>query len=133
MGEFDLCGPLPRGVTLLEASAGTGKTYTIAALAARYVAIGTPLEQMLLITFTRSATSELRDRVRERLVHYEQQLTRLVGGEPRSEELRSATRSPASSRSSDARGTKRRRGQCGAGLRKPCAPKSSRASGAAGS
>ena len=32
---FDVCGPLPTGVTVLEASAGTGKTYTIAALAAR--------------------------------------------------------------------------------------------------
>ena len=30
----------PTGVTVLEASAGTGKTYTIAALAARYVAEG---------------------------------------------------------------------------------------------
>ena len=66
--EFDLCGPLPTGVTVLEASAGTGKTYTIAALAARYVAEGTPLERLLLITFTRMATGELRDRVRERLV-----------------------------------------------------------------
>ena len=37
---FDVCGPLPTGVTVLEASAGTGKTYTIAALAARYVAEG---------------------------------------------------------------------------------------------
>ena len=41
---FDVCGPLPTGVTVLEASAGTGKTYTIAALAARYVAEGTPLD-----------------------------------------------------------------------------------------
>ena len=38
---FDVCGPLPTGVTVLEASAGTGKTWTIAALAARYVAEGT--------------------------------------------------------------------------------------------
>ena len=37
---FDVCGPLPTGTTVLEASAGTGKTYTIAALAARYVAEG---------------------------------------------------------------------------------------------
>jgi exodeoxyribonuclease V beta subunit len=37
---FDICGPLPHGVTVLEASAGTGKTYTIAALATRYVAEG---------------------------------------------------------------------------------------------
>ena len=41
---FDVCGPLPTGVTVLEASAGTGKTFTIAALAARYVAEGTPLD-----------------------------------------------------------------------------------------
>ena len=40
---FDVCGPLPTGVTVLEASAGTGKTFTIAALAARYVAEGVPL------------------------------------------------------------------------------------------
>ena len=65
---FDICGPLPSGITVLEASAGTGKTYTIAALAARYVAEGTPLDQLLLVTFTRMATGELRDRVRERLV-----------------------------------------------------------------
>ena len=37
---FDVCGPLPTGTTVLEASAGTGKTFTIAALAARYVAEG---------------------------------------------------------------------------------------------
>ena len=44
--SFDVCGPLPTGVTVLEASAGTGKTFTIAALAARYVAEGIPLEQI---------------------------------------------------------------------------------------
>ena len=65
--EFDLAGPLPRGVTVLEASAGTGKTYAIATLAARYVADGLPLECLLLVTFTRMATGELRERVRERL------------------------------------------------------------------
>ena len=30
LADFDLCGPLPSGTTVLEASAGTGKTYTIA-------------------------------------------------------------------------------------------------------
>src|SRR5581483_2928766 len=78
--EFDLCGPLPSGVTVLEASAGTGKTYAIAALAARYVADGTPLDRLLLITFTRIATGELRDRVRERLVGCEQQLSSILAG-----------------------------------------------------
>jgi exodeoxyribonuclease V beta subunit len=79
---FDVCGPLPSGVTVLEASAGTGKTYTIAALAARYVADGVPLEQLLLVTFTRMATGELRDRVRERLVATEQALDAVLMGAP---------------------------------------------------
>ena len=80
--EFDVCGPLPTGVTVLEASAGTGKTYTIAALAARYVAEGMPLEQLLLVTFTRIATGELRERVRERLVGCEQALAAILAGAP---------------------------------------------------
>jgi superfamily I DNA/RNA helicase len=53
---FELCGPLPEGVTVLEASAGTGKTFALAALAARYVADGLPLERLLLVSFTRMAT-----------------------------------------------------------------------------
>ena len=36
------CAAAAAGVTVLEASAGTGKTYTIAALAARFIAEGTP-------------------------------------------------------------------------------------------
>ena len=44
---FDVCGELPRGITVLEASAGTGKTYANAALAARYVADGVPLAELL--------------------------------------------------------------------------------------
>jgi exodeoxyribonuclease V beta subunit len=80
--EFDVCGPLPSGVTVLEASAGTGKTYTIAALAARYVAEGVPLERLLLVTFTRIATGELRERVRERLLNVEQGLSRALDSVP---------------------------------------------------
>ena len=38
--DFDLLGPLPSGTTVLEASAGTGKTYAIVGLATRYVADG---------------------------------------------------------------------------------------------
>ena len=84
---FDPCGELPRGVTVLEASAGTGKTYTIAALTARYVAEGIPLERLLLVTFTRIATGELRERVRERLVSVERGLARrLAGAEPPEDE-----------------------------------------------
>ena len=66
---FDPLGELPElGETvLLEASAGTGKTWTIGTLVARYVAAGVPLERMLVITFGRAASQEMRERVRERL------------------------------------------------------------------
>jgi exodeoxyribonuclease V beta subunit len=79
---FELTGPLPEGVTVLEASAGTGKTFTIAALAARFIAEGRQLHELLLVTFTRMATGELRERVRERLVSTEQALTRFLDGAP---------------------------------------------------
>ena len=69
---FDLCDELPSGTTVLEASAGTGKTYTIAALTVRAIAEGAvELGQLLLVTFGRMATNELRLRVRERLVSVE--------------------------------------------------------------
>ncbi|NUS50805.1 MAG: UvrD-helicase domain-containing protein, partial [Nocardioidaceae bacterium] len=72
---FDICGPLPTGTTLLEASAGTGKTWTIGALVARYVAEGEArLEQMLVVTFGRAASQELRERVRAQLVEAERAL-----------------------------------------------------------
>ena len=66
---YDLCGPLPSGTTLLEASAGTGKTFTVGALVTRYVAEGRArLDELLVITFGRAASQELRERVRHQLV-----------------------------------------------------------------
>jgi exodeoxyribonuclease V beta subunit len=70
-GRFDLLDPLPEGplTTVLEASAGTGKTYALAGLVTRYVAEGRALlDDMLLITFSRAASQELRERVRDQLV-----------------------------------------------------------------
>ena len=70
-GSFDLLAPLPEGptTTVLEASAGTGKTYALAALVTRYLAEGRAvLDDMLLITFSRAASQELRERVRDQLV-----------------------------------------------------------------
>ena len=75
MQPFDLHGDLPTGTTLLEASAGTGKTFAVGALVTRYVAEGhATLEQMLVITFGRAASQELRERVREQLVEAERAL-----------------------------------------------------------
>ena len=60
--------PLPGDTWVLEASAGTGKTYQIATLVLRLVAeSGIPIDRILAITFTDAATAELRDRVRRRL------------------------------------------------------------------
>ncbi|MFW6598458.1 UvrD-helicase domain-containing protein [Propionibacteriaceae bacterium Y2011] len=76
--RFDVLGPLPSGTTVLEASAGTGKTYAIAALATRYLAEGVPLESIMIVTFSRAATGELRVRVRSRLVETERALTAMI-------------------------------------------------------
>ena len=75
MKPFDIRDPLPIGTTILEASAGTGKTYTVGALVTRYVAEGrATLEQMLVVTFGRVASLELRQRVRGQLVAAERGL-----------------------------------------------------------
>ncbi|HQY82561.1 MAG TPA: UvrD-helicase domain-containing protein, partial [Thermomonas sp.] len=56
------------GVRLVEASAGTGKTYTLATLVTRLVVErGLRIGQILAVTFTDAATQELRKRIRERL------------------------------------------------------------------
>jgi len=78
--DFDPLADLPRGVTVLEASAGTGKTYTIEGLAARYVAERFPLRRLLVVTFTRAATAELRDRVRTRMVRVAEHLGAVLDG-----------------------------------------------------
>lgn len=56
------------GLNLIEANAGTGKTWTIAALYLRLLLEAQrSVESILVVTFTDAATAELRDRVRRRL------------------------------------------------------------------
>jgi exodeoxyribonuclease V beta subunit len=65
---FSPLGPLPNGRVAIEASAGTGKTYALAGLVVRYVAeADVSIDKLLIVTFTRAAAAELRDRVRSRL------------------------------------------------------------------
>jgi exodeoxyribonuclease V beta subunit len=76
MQSLALSLPL-RGSQLIEASAGTGKTFTISALYVRLVlghggpdnGFGRPLlpPEILVVTFTDAATQELRERIRTRL------------------------------------------------------------------
>ncbi len=59
---------LQPGITLLEASAGTGKTFRIAHTVLRLVAEeDLSIGAIVVVTFTEAATGELRDRVRKRL------------------------------------------------------------------
>jgi exodeoxyribonuclease V beta subunit len=53
---------------LIEASAGTGKTYAIAALYLRLILEqGLSVQQILVVTYTKAATAELKDRIRGRI------------------------------------------------------------------
>ena len=68
---------------LIEASAGTGKTWTIAALYLRLLLEGEnppAVEEILVATFTEAAARELRERLRVRLAEAERELQRIRGG-----------------------------------------------------
>jgi len=66
--EFDPTAALPDRPLLLEASAGTGKTHQLTSLVLRLVAEhDMALPRLLVVTFTRAAAAELRERIRTRL------------------------------------------------------------------
>jgi exodeoxyribonuclease V beta subunit len=59
--------PLDRP-TVIEASAGTGKTYTLEHLVVEILlTTGTPIQRILVVTFTEKATRDLRARLRSKL------------------------------------------------------------------
>ena len=60
--------PLDNGVRLLEASAGTGKTFALAHLSLRLITeAAMPLDSLLVVTFTDAAAAELQSRIGRRL------------------------------------------------------------------
>lgn len=66
---------IEKGINLIEASAGTGKTYTIAMLVLRAITENEiDIERILIVTFTKAAAKELSARVRARLVEAKQLL-----------------------------------------------------------
>lgn len=68
MNTFTVCSVSLRGRTLVDASAGTGKTFAITTLYVRLLLErGLRVDQVLVVTFTEAATAELRTRIRERL------------------------------------------------------------------
>ncbi len=70
------------GLNLIEASAGTGKTWTIGGLYCRLVVeAGLHVGQILVVTYTKAATAELRERIRARLA----EMLAALEGEPADE------------------------------------------------
>ncbi len=68
MKSFDLNQTALQDSNLIEASAGTGKTYTLAGLYLRLILEQQlNVDQILVVTYTRAATQELRDRLRQKL------------------------------------------------------------------
>ncbi len=66
---LELAAPRPAGLLAVDASAGTGKTYALVALAGRALAVGeVTTDELLVVTFMRAAAAELRDRLRRGLV-----------------------------------------------------------------
>jgi exodeoxyribonuclease V beta subunit len=63
--DFDAATVPLQGSNLIEASAGTGKTYSIAILVLRLVLEkAVPVKEILMVTFTRAAVAELEERIR---------------------------------------------------------------------
>ena len=91
-----------QGRHLIEASAGTGKTHTLTDLYLRLVVeAGRAVEQILVVTFTKAATAEMKARIRRRLLQAHDEFhrrlsarrcggTRLVGRRRRPRPVRSA-------------------------------------------
>lgn len=68
-GDFKLLDDPLRGRTLIEASAGTGKTYSLEHIVLRLVVErGIAIGRVLVVTFTKAATAELKSRIRGKLL-----------------------------------------------------------------
>jgi exodeoxyribonuclease V beta subunit len=71
------------GINLIEASAGTGKTYTIENLFLRLILEKQlQVDQILVVTFTNAATEELKDRIRSKLLQAEKAFTQGSAKDP---------------------------------------------------
>ncbi|MCK4839627.1 MAG: UvrD-helicase domain-containing protein, partial [Desulfobulbaceae bacterium] len=67
--EFTIKAAPLAGVMLIDASAGTGKTYTISALVVRLLLEkGLTIDQILVVTYTEAAVDDLKTRVRQKII-----------------------------------------------------------------
>jgi exodeoxyribonuclease V beta subunit len=81
--EFQLLESPLEGTNLIEASAGTGKTYTITGLFLRLLLEKNfAVKQILVVTFTEAATQELKDRIRRSVREALEAFSRGAGDDP---------------------------------------------------
>lgn len=67
MKNFDLFAPPLNGSHIIEASAGTGKTFSIEGLYLHFLIQGMEVRQILVVTYTEAATAELRERIHSKI------------------------------------------------------------------
>ncbi|MDA8383975.1 MAG: exodeoxyribonuclease V subunit beta [Betaproteobacteria bacterium] len=102
---FDIHEAPLDGISLIEASAGTGKTWTITGLYVRLLLeLSLEVDEILVVTYTKAATAELRARIRERLADAKRALTKGAGAGPFCQRL--ATRHAARTQGAVARLTR---------------------------
>lgn len=95
--RFDLLESPLQGTNLIEASAGTGKTFTIAGLFLRLILEKKcSVDEVLVVTFTQAATEELRARIRSRMREAIRILSGGPTGDPLVNELVRRTKDPDS-------------------------------------
>jgi exodeoxyribonuclease V beta subunit len=79
--QIDLLTAPLRGTALIEANAGTGKTYNITALFTRMITEeSAPVETILVVTYTKAAVSDLKSKIYKRLNDVLSAMTALENG-----------------------------------------------------
>ncbi len=93
--DFDPLRVPLSGLQLVEASAGTGKTWSIVSLLLRVIALeGRAIDSALVVTFTEAATRELAQRLRQRL----EEALDVIDGRASSDEFITAMQAEAGQR-----------------------------------
>jgi exodeoxyribonuclease V beta subunit len=88
MSALDLTQVPLQGLNLIEASAGTGKTYTLVGLYLRLLLEQSRNpEQILVLTYTKAATAELKQRIRRCLSQARQDFVRNLGADELNQHL----------------------------------------------
>ncbi|MBU0485668.1 MAG: exodeoxyribonuclease V subunit beta [Proteobacteria bacterium] len=83
MSSFDMFSSSLEGVYLIDASAGTGKTYTISGLVLRLLLEEKKtVQQILVVTYTEAAKEDLKTRIRQKISQVLQAISEGISADP---------------------------------------------------